>query len=245
MSYNYYEMIKRQSEIIDNSNQEVLEKATVCVIGCGGLGGVVIDQLVRVGIGNLILVDEDIFDVSNFNRQLLSGLSTLSKSKVEVAKDHVLNINPNINVDISNDHVDMENIDNIVSGSDIVVDAVDNVLTRVIVSRKCHELDIPFVHGAVESSKGQVSVFMGDSPSYEELFQMKSFGKSIEGDVLDYINNLSSYKPQVLGVCPCITGCLEVIEVIKVLCGFNDVILAPNILMFDVLDFNSFKIISL
>ena len=132
----YWEIASRQMSIVTRSEQERFKDAKITVIGCGGIGGETIEMLARMGIGELVLVDEDAFDLSNLNRQTLASLKDLGLSKSAVAADKVRLINPYVKVTAFHEHVDKDNIDVIIGDSDIVIDALDNVLTRVIVSRK-------------------------------------------------------------------------------------------------------------
>ena len=135
----YWEIASRQMSIVTRSKQQKFKDSKITIIGCGGIGGQTIEMLARMGVGELILVDEDAFDMSNLNRQNFATLTDVGIPKSEVAKDKVRLINPYVKVTSFNEHVDESNIDKIISDSDIVIDALDNVLTRVIASRKANE----------------------------------------------------------------------------------------------------------
>ena len=236
----YWEIASRQMSIVTRSEQQRFKDAKITVIGCGGIGGETIEMLARMGIGNLVLVDKDAFDLSNLNRQTLASLSDLGLDKSAVAAEKVRLINPYVNVDIFNEHVDQENIDKIIGDSDIVIDALDNVLTRVIVSRKAKEKGIPYIHGAIHGTQGQITVFLPNTKSYEEMFNLPSIDKELTEEVINDLKNVTSGVPPVIGPTPNIIGCLEAFEAYKIITGIGKVTVAPKILTFDLLDLGSF-----
>ena len=236
----YWEIASRQMSIVTRSEQQRFKDAKITVIGCGGIGGETIEMLARMGIGNLVLVDKDAFDLSNLNRQTLASLSDLSLDKSSVAAEKVRLINPYVNVDIFNEHVDQENIDKIIGDSDIVIDALDNVLTRVIVSRKAKEKGIPYIHGAIHGTQGQITVFLPNTKSYEEMFNLPSIDKELTEEVINDLKNVTSGVPPVIGPTPNIIGCIEAFEAYKIITGIGKVTVAPKILTFDLLDLGSF-----
>jgi len=236
----YWEIASRQMSIVTRSEQQRFKDSKITVIGCGGIGGETIEMLARMGIGNLVLVDKDAFDLSNLNRQTLASLSDLGLDKSAVAAEKVRLINPYVNVDIFNEHVDQENIDKIIGDSDIVIDALDNVLTRVIVSRKAKEKGIPYIHGAIHGTQGQITVFLPNTKSYEEMFNLPSIDKELTEEVINDLKNVTSGVPPVIGPTPNIIGCIEAFEAYKIITGIGKVTVAPKILTFDLLDLGSF-----
>ncbi len=241
MSQLYAEMISRHKEIINSDDQEILRNSKITVIGCGGLGGTVIELLVRSGFENLTIVDEDVFDYTNLNRQIRSNIDTINKSKVKVTKEHALKINTEANINDLYTEVSQDNIQEIIQGSDVVIDALDNVYTRVTTSRYARKLEIPLVHAAVDKTRGQLTVFNKDTPSYEELFKLKSIDKSLD-DSKDYLDSISKQKPQVLSTTPAIFASLEVNETIKLLIDKKNVLFAPKVLLWNPWDY-SYRII--
>ena len=239
----YWEIASRQMSIVTRSEQERFKDAKITVIGCGGIGGETIEMLARMGIGELVLVDEDAFDLSNLNRQTLASLKDLGLSKSAVAADKVRLINPYVKVTAFHEHVDGDNIDIIIGDSDIVIDALDNVLTRVIVSRKALEKGIPYIHGAIHGTLGQITVFLPNSDkTYEEMFNLPSQGKELDGETIEALKNVTSGVPPVIGPTPNLIGCLEAMEAYKILTGVGKVTVAPKILTFDLLDLGSFTL---
>ncbi|RAP54697.1 MAG: molybdopterin biosynthesis protein MoeB, partial [Methanosphaera sp. rholeuAM130] len=208
----YWEIASRQMSIVDKKEQEKFKKAKITVIGCGGIGGQCIEMLARMGVGTLTVVDEDAFDLSNLNRQTLATITDLGLDKSSVAEEKVRLINPYVKVKSFNEHVNTDNIEKIIADSDVVIDALDNVLTRVIVSRYARDNKIPFIHGAIHATVGQVSVFMPEGKSYEEMFNLPSLDKELTGEVIDSINELGSGTPPVIGPTANLVSCLEAME---------------------------------
>ena len=237
----YWEIISRQMSVVTRSEQQRFKDSKITVIGCGGIGGETIEMLARMGIGELVLVDEDAFDLSNLNRQTLASLADVGLDKSAVAKEKVRLINPYVKVTSYNEHVDSSNIDKLIGDSDIVIDALDNVLTRVIVSRKAKEKRIPYIHGAIHGTLGQITVFLAENDkTYEEMFNLPSQGKELTEDVIDALKNVTSGVPPVIGPTPNLIGCLEAMEAFKIITGVGKVTVAPKILTFDLLDLSSF-----
>jgi molybdopterin/thiamine biosynthesis adenylyltransferase len=239
----YWEIASRQMSIVTRSEQERFKDAKITVIGCGGIGGETIEMLARMGIGELVLVDEDAYDLSNLNRQTLATITDLGLVKSEVAAEKVRQINPYVKTTTFNEHVDQTNIDKVIGDSDIVIDALDNVLTRVIVSRKAKENGIPYIHGAIHGTLGQITVFLPNSEkTYEEMFNLPSVGKELNDETVESLKNVTSGVPPVIGPTPNLIGCLEAMEAYKIITGVGKVTVAPKILTFDLLDLGSFSL---
>lgn len=239
----YNKMISRQKEIFTEEEQELLRTTPVVIVGCGGLGGTIIEQFVRAGFERLTIVDQDVFDETNLNRQIRSNLDTINKSKVETTRTEMEKINPNVNITGYDLTITPENISEVFKDSKILVDAVDNVYTRVMISREARKQGMVFVHSAVEKTSGQLSVFEPNSVSYEELFKLKSVNKPLDNDVKEYLLGISAKKPQVLGLTPSIFAALQVNETIKYILGKKGVVLAPTVLMWDLFNISSFRLI--
>ena len=236
----YWEIASRQMSIVTRSEQERFKDGKITVIGCGGIGG---ETLARMGIGELVLVDKDAFDLSNLNRQTLASISDLGLDKSAVAAEKVRLINPYVKVTTFNEHINQTNIGKVIGDSNIVIDALDNVLTRVIVSRKAKEMNIPYIHGAIHGTRGQITVFLPNSDkTYEELFNLPSIGKELNDKTIDALKNVTSGVPPVIGPTPNLIGCLEAFEAYKILTGIGKVTVAPKILTFDLLDLSSFSL---
>ena len=238
----YWEIASRQMSIVTRSEQERFKDGKITVIGCGGIGGETIEMLARMGIGELVLVDKDAFDLSNLNRQTLATIADLGLDKSAVAAEKVRLINPYVKVTTFNEHIDQSNIEKVIGDSNIVIDALDNVLTRVIVSRAAKEKGIPYIHGAIHGTLGQITVFLPNSEkTYEEMFNLPSIGKDLNDDVIEDLKGVTSGVPPVIGPTPNLIGCLEAFEAYKILTGVGKVTVAPKILTFDLLDLASFN----
>lgn len=238
----YWEMLTRQMPLVNRDEQEKFRNARITVIGCGGIGGQTIEMLARMGVGELVLVDEDVFDLTNLNRQLLSTYENIGKSKSEAAAERVSQINPYVNVTQYKEHVDGENIDELIKDSRLVIDALDNVLTRVIVSRKAREYKIPFIHGAIHGTLGQITTFLPNTKSYEEMFDLPSLNRELTDEVVESLKNITSGPPPVIGPTPNLISCIEAMEAYKIVTGIGKVTVAPKVLTFDLLDLNSFSV---
>jgi len=132
-------------------------------VGLGGLGGYVTEALARAGMGRLILIDGDVFEEHNLNRQLLSGEAKLGTHKVEAARQRVAEINGAVEVTGHAVTLDRENLPRLLAGADVVVDALDRLPTRLVLQDGAQALGIPMVHGSIAGFLGQVmTIFPGD-----------------------------------------------------------------------------------
>ena len=147
-----------------------LHKKRVCVLGCGGLGGYVLEYLVRLGVGEITAVDGDQFDASNLNRQLLSGEDTLGKSKAAAAKARAALINSAVAVTAVEAYFTQDNGLRLLAGHDLVIDALDNMKSRRLLGRMCDKLQIPLVHGAIRGWAAQVAVVPPKSGMMERMY---------------------------------------------------------------------------
>ena len=238
----YWEIASRQMSIVTRSEQERFKDAKITVIGCGGIGGETIEMLARMGVGELVLVDEDAFDLSNLNRQTLATIADLGLDKSAVAAEKVRLINPYVKVTKYNEHINQNNVEKVIKDSDIVIDALDNVLTRVILSRTAKKHNIPYIHGAIHGTLGQITVFLPDGEqTYEEMFNLPSTGRKLNEDIIEDLKKVTSGVPPVIGPTPNLIGCLEAFEAYKLITGVGKVTAAPKILTFDLMDLTSFS----
>ncbi|MDP1551467.1 MAG: HesA/MoeB/ThiF family protein [Methanobacteriaceae archaeon] len=241
----YWEIVSRQMGILSKSEQERLKDSKIAVIGCGGIGGAAIEMLARMGIGNLQIVDKDTFSVSNINRQLMSSFKNVGKPKTDITKKAIQSINPFVNVKTFEGELNNSNVENIIKESHLVVDALDNLVSRIILSRSALKLKIPFIHGAIHGTMGQVTVFNTETPNYEELFKLPSQNKELTPKVIEEVLKLSQDVPPVLGPVPNIVGCLQASESLKIITKKGKSILAPKILNFDLMRNEPFSIIEI
>lgn len=144
-------------------NLSLREKRAV-VVGCGGLGGHIIEQLARLGVGHITAIDGDVFEESNLNRQLLSHPKNLGVAKAFAAKEHIEKVNPDVEVQSVVGYLDETNAEEILSGHDVICDALDNMTTRLLLQKYAEKLGIPLVYGAIAGWYGQVTtIFPGDN----------------------------------------------------------------------------------
>ena len=148
----------------------LLRQKRVLVVGCGGLGGHIIDQLCRIGIGSLTVADGDVFDESNLNRQLLSGVRLLGHSKAQAAADHIARINPSVQVEAVAEYMTSGNVHALVAGCDAVIDALDNIPSRRILADACEKANIPYVYGAIQGWVAQAAVSLPGDRLIEKLY---------------------------------------------------------------------------
>lgn len=153
----------RNMKTLSEEENDKLRSFKACVVGCGGLGGYVIEELGRLGIGHITAVDGDVFEESNLNRQILSTTENLGSSKACAAQERMKKVNPEIRVAPVYKRLNTENGLDIIRGHDIIIDALDNIESRLVLEKLAESADIPIVHGAIAGWFGQVSaVFPGD-----------------------------------------------------------------------------------
>ena len=148
----------------------ILKGKRILIVGCGGLGGHIVDQLARIGIGFLRVVDGDAFEESNLNRQLLSQVPLLGASKAKAAADHVRRVNPDVAVEAVDAFLTEENAARLISGCDIVMDALDNISSRRILAGACREAGVPYIYGAIQGWVAQAAISMPGDNLMETLF---------------------------------------------------------------------------
>ena len=161
---------ERNMNMLSQEENDRLKTFKVCVIGCGGLGGYVIEMLGRLGIGSITAVDCDVFEVNNLNRQLLCTEEDLGKGKPFAAEKRMKLVNSDIKLNPLQAFVTDENCDEIINGHDIVVDALDNIKTRWLLEVHCEKLNIPLIHGAIAGWYGQVSTIMPGDRTLRKIY---------------------------------------------------------------------------
>lgn len=148
----------------------LLRTKRVAVIGCGGLGGHLVELLTRLGIGAIRAVDGDVFEETNLNRQLLSEPALLGKSKAAAAADRVQRIDPQVQVESVCAFLDADNAASLVAGCDAVLDALDNIEARKILSAACSAAGIPYVYGAISGWVAQAALSLPGDGLVEKLY---------------------------------------------------------------------------
>jgi molybdopterin/thiamine biosynthesis adenylyltransferase len=191
------EIFVRNYGVITPEEQQKLLQAKVTVVGAGGVGGITLISLARMGVGHIHVIDMDVFEHSNINRQMLSGVSRIGKSKAESAKETLLDINPDIHVTVSKEKFVEENAVRLMEGSDVVIDATDNLVSRVIIHRAAQKAEIPSVWIAVTPPfRGGVMTFSSNTPPYEQVLQHPSYQKELTDDVMQDITRIKLGRAQ-------------------------------------------------
>lgn len=153
----------RNIKTLSVEENDRLKDFKVCVVGCGGLGGYIVEQLGRIGIGMITAVDGDVFDESNLNRQLLSHMDNLGCGKAKAAEERMRKVNPLVTVIPVQQRLNADNGFEIIKGHHVVVDALDNIESRLVLEGLAEKAGIPLIHGAIAGWFGQVTtVFPGD-----------------------------------------------------------------------------------
>ena len=161
---------ERNIPALSAEESQMLRSKTVAVVGCGGLGGYTIEQLARLGIGTIRCMDGDIFEESNLNRQLLSDVSVLGKSKACVAQQRIAIVNPDVRVEARQVYLQEDNAVDLIRGCDAVVGALDNIYTRRLLEKACEELEIPYIYGAIHGWVAQAAISMPGQRLIEKIY---------------------------------------------------------------------------
>lgn len=210
---------------IGPSGQEKLRRASVLIIGAGGLGSPVSMYLAAAGVGRIGLVDFDRVDITNLQRQILYGTSDVGRPKIEAAHERLHDMNPDVDVVTYAERLTSENALEILGGYDVVIDGTDNFATRYLVNDACTLLGKPNVYGSVFRFDGQVSVFSTpDGPCYRCLYPDPPPPHLVP----------SCAEGGVLGVLPGVVGTLQATEAIKLITEVGET-LAGRLLLFDAL----------
>ena len=175
----------------------------VLVVGCGGLGGHLIDMLARIGVGSLRVVDGDVFEPSNLNRQLLSEVPLLGVSKAIAAAARVCRVNPEISVEAVDSFLTEANVRSLILGCDVVLDGLDNIRSRRILANECAQAGIPYIYGAVSGWVAQAAISMPEDHLVEMLYP--------EGAVLK--------SKSVLSFTPALCASMQVALCVRLLTG--------------------------
>lgn len=206
--------------------QEKLLKAKMLVVGAGGLGAPALYYLASAGVGTLGVIDFDAIGLSNLQRQILYTTEDINKKKVDVAAERLKQLNPDINVVKYSKRLDINNIEEIISEFDVIIDAPDNFSTRYLVSDCCYFMKKPLIEGAVVGFTGILTTILpGESPCYRCLYPKPPRDGHVAGcaDI------------GILGAVAGTIGSLQAMEAIKVYLGIGEV-LSGRVLSFNGLD---------
>ncbi len=201
---------------------ERLQTARVAVAGCGGLGGYIIEMLARIGVGHLTVVDGDVFEESNLNRQLLSETRLLNTSKAEAAKCRIFAINPDVCVTAHHQWLTSDNIQQFLVNHDVIVDALDSISIRMLLQDAAEKLGTPLIHGAIGGWYGQVTVIFPYDRTLNKLYRQSGLT-----GVEKRLGNPS--------FTPALVASIQAAETIKLLVGRGE-LLRNKVLRIDLLD---------
>lgn len=162
----------RNRETISRKEQSQLAAKRVFVAGCGGLGGYVAEQLARLGVGHLSLLDKDVFEVSNLNRQLYAREDNLGESKATAAMERVHSINSEIAVEGYPLALNEANAAELIRGHDLVMDAFDSFDDRRVLEQACEKEGIPLIHGAIGGLYGQFALILPGERLLEKIYAL-------------------------------------------------------------------------
>jgi adenylyltransferase/sulfurtransferase len=194
-------------EEIGPEGQAQLLDGSVLVVGAGGLGSPVIQYLAAAGIGRLGIIDDDVVERSNLQRQIVHADADVERPKVASAADYVRRLNPDVTVETHDERLTPENAGDLVESYDIVVDASDNFRTRYLLNDITQLQKRPLVHGAIYRFEGQATTLLPDGPCYRCLFP--------EAPEPDEVADCATTG--VLGVLPGTVGCIQATEAAKLL----------------------------
>lgn len=175
----------------------------IAVIGCGGIGGHLIDQAARLGIGTIRVIDGDVFNKSNLNRQLLCSEAAIGKYKVDIANEHISKINSTCTTEAYCTMLTTENALHLLTNCDLAIDALDNIEARRILAQAASTLNIPVVYGAIRGWVAQAAIYMPDEPIIDML----------------YPNHVRLTDKSVLSFTPALCAALQMALAVKLLIG--------------------------
>ena len=203
-----------------------LKHSSVLVVGAGGLGCAALQYLVCAGVGHLGIIDDDIVEISNLQRQVIFSHDDQGKSKAEIAAAKLRRMNPFIKVQAYHERFSKQNCEFITKGYDLVIDGTDNFSSRYLINDTCVLLKKPLIHGSINEFEGMVSVFnFNEGPTYRCLFP----------EQLDPSSIPTCAQAGVLGVLPGIIGSWQALETIKVITGLGEP-LSGKVLLYNALN---------
>lgn len=221
--------IRNENMLSPDENLQ-LRDFRVAVVGCGGLGGHILEMLARLGIGHITAIDGDVFEASNLNRQLLSRPDNLGQPKAPEARKHIERINPDVKVTVRHLRLIPENAVEILKGHDIICDALDNVSSRRTLQQAAEALSIPMVFAAIAGWYAQVTTIMPGDRTLDKLFP-----EGVEKGMETQLGNPS--------FTPALAASIQVAEALKVLLK-KEGILQNKLLTINLLD-QTYEVIDL
>lgn len=212
----------RNEQMLSSEENKKLRDYKVAVVGCGGLGGYIIEMLARMGIGHITAIDGDVFEPHNLNRQLFSLPCNLGKPKAPEAKKRIEAVNPDVTVTEKQVMLDADNAEELLAGHDLICDALDNVNTRKLVAKTAARLNIPMVFGAIAGWYAQIGTIMPGNTLLDKIYP--------EG-----INKGAETQLGNPAFTPALAASLQVAEAVKVLLN-KEGILKNKMLVLDTLE---------
>lgn len=207
--------------------QRRLLAARVAVVGAGGLGSPILAYLAAAGVGHLTIIDDDVIDLTNLQRQVVHRTDAVGVRKVDSAADYVRGLNPDVSVEVHHTRITPDNAQDLLGGHDLVLDGADNFPTRYAVSDACRALGLPVVWAAVLRFDAQISAFvpgLSDSVSLRDLFPVPPRPEDVP----------SCSEAGVLGALVGQVGSIMAGEAVKLICGFGEP-LVGRVLLVDAL----------
>ena len=197
------------------AGQKKLAAGKVLVVGAGGLGAPVLMYLAASGVGTLGIMDDDVVDLSNLQRQIIHTTDRIGKSKAESAAEQIHQMNPHVNIQLYREQAEVDNLAEIVCQYDFVIDAVDNFSSKFLINDACVLAGKPFSHGGIREFHGQLLTYVpGEGPCYRCIFE-----EVPEDGIVD-----SCSQAGVLGTLPGIVGSLQALEAQKYLLGVGELL---------------------
>ena len=195
----------RNRKTLSDEDQLKLSRSCVAIVGCGGLGGYIAEELARIGVGRLVLIDGDHLEVSNLNRQIMATELNMGQWKVDAARDRLQIVNSEVQVEVIRGWFEEEKGPELFREVDLVCDALDSLPTRVVLERVCHQKDLPLVFASIAGWFGQIGVSL---PGDFSVFRL--FGRGKQGVESTWGN--PAFTPAVL-------ASFSVVETVKLLVG--------------------------
>jgi len=195
----------RNKKTLSDEDQLKLATSCVAIVGCGGLGGYIAEELARIGVGRLVLIDGDRLEVSNLNRQIMATELNIGQWKVDAAKERLQSVNSEVVIEVVRGWFEEDKGPELFREVDLVCDALDSREARVMLERVCHQMDLPLVYASIAGWFGQIGVSLPGDFSVSRLF-----GR-VERGVESVLGN-PAFTPAVL-------ASLSVAEAVKLLVG--------------------------
>ena len=164
------ERYDRMLGALTETELKFIREKTVFIVGCGGLGGYLLEYLARLGVGKIRVADGDVFEASNLNRQLLSAPELIGTKKVRAAASRGKLINPDVSIEAVPEHLSAKNAAQLLADCDLALDALDNSASRRILSDSCSASGIPLVHGAIQGWVAQAAVSLPGDMLMDKLY---------------------------------------------------------------------------